>query len=162
MFLDMNPLETVQTELAAAIKERTEIDRKIRALQESAKVLEPIYGHHLSTYTLQSLAGMTNTTNIKDLGITAAVERILMMNDGKWLPPTSIRNGLKEAGFELAGDNPLASIHQVLKRLVSRENSPVVRREDQGQTLYRFDMNRANPYGGVSAYKKADEAEKKI
>jgi hypothetical protein len=73
-----------------------------------------------------------------------------MLNQSNWLPPTSIRNALKEAGFELTGDNPLASIHQVLKRLVARENSPVVSQEHQGQTLYKFDPNRLNPYGATA------------
>jgi hypothetical protein len=38
-----------------------------------------------------------------------------------------------------AGDNPMASIHQILKRLIARQRSPFVSVEYQGQTLYKYD-----------------------
>jgi hypothetical protein len=141
----MTPLESVQDELVAALGQRAEIDKKIEALKQSAKMLEPIYGRRPRKVGVADLmrVGRVHAEDIKNLGITAAVERILINNAGAWLPPTSVRNGLKEAGFELVGDNPLASIHQVLKRLVVRgENSPFVSREFQGQKLYKYDVTR--------------------
>jgi len=122
-------------ELERALQQRAEIDKKIKALQESMRLLGPIYGQTPSYGSLQELASLSD---IKDLGITAAIERVLMCVPNQWMPPTSVRNALVEAGFELAGDNPLASIHQVLKRLVAR-NGPYVSEEIDGQTMYKFD-----------------------
>lgn len=129
----MNPLENVRAELAAELQKRAESDRRIEALRQSEKLLEPIYEAKQidPRYLFQGDA-------IKDLGLTRAVEQILVRNAGKPLPPTSVRNGLIEAGFELTGDNPLASIHQVLKRLVARGDSRFISVEFQGQVMYKY------------------------
>jgi hypothetical protein len=131
--LDMNPLENVRAALAAELEKRAESDKRIEALRQSIKLLEPIYDAEEADPRLPLLSEA-----IKDLGLTRAIEQILRNCAGKPLPPTSVRNGLREAGFELTGDNPLASIHQVLKRLVARENSPFEAVEFQGQTMYKY------------------------
>jgi|GEM_PF-6879589 len=130
----MNALEHIECELAAAREKRADLDRAIKALEQSADLLKPIYG----TRTKADLAFINMSESIKDVGITRAVEHILRSCAGKPLPPTSVRNGLLEAGFELTGENPLASIHQVLKRLVAREKSPYEAVEFQGQTMYKY------------------------
>jgi hypothetical protein len=135
----MNPLESVQAELAIALREQGEIATKVKSLQEAARLLEPIYGRKSTAGLMGGLAALAD---ISDLGLTAAIERILMRNADNWLPPTSVRNGLVEAGFELVGDNPLASIHQVLRRLVARETC-FVSEEIQGQTMYKYDSSKA-------------------
>ena len=130
----MNALEHVEAELAAARQKRADLDRTIKALEQSANLLKPIYG----TRTKADRSFVNVGEAIKEVGITRAVEQILRSCAGRPLPPTSVRNGLLEAGFELTGENPLASIHQVLKRLVAREKSPYEAVEFQGQTMYKY------------------------
>jgi hypothetical protein len=154
----MNPLESVQLELVRTVAERSKLEQKINALQETIKLLEPIYGKQPTHGSIAALS-VSVLGDIKELGITAAVERILMSNVGGWFAPPIIRDRLKEAGFELVGDNPLASIHQVLKRLVARENSCIVSEERNGQTLYRYDIRSGLlPYGTGKAEKSLQES----
>ena len=129
----MNPLEAVRAELAAELERRAETDKRIEALRQSETLLQPIYGSGKVSSSRLNLRQA-----VKDVGLTRAIERVLMSCEGKPLPPTSVRNGLLEAGFELTGDNPLAAIHQVLKRIVARENSPFHAVEFQGQTMYKY------------------------
>jgi len=130
----MNPLENVRAELAAELEKRAESDRRIEALRQSEKLLEPIYEARENADP--RFFGLSEA--IKEVGLTRAIEQVLMSCPGKPLPPTSVRNGLRDAGFELTGDNPLSSIHQVLKRLVARENSAFKAVEFQGQTMYKY------------------------
>jgi hypothetical protein len=153
----MNPLESLQTDLGIALAEKEKLERRIAAIEQSIKLLEPVYQKELTRGGLYELAELGD---IKNLGLTAAIERVLMSAKGHWMPPTSVRNGLKEAGFGLTGDNPLAAIHQTLRRLAERQNSPVVSAEIQGQRMYRFDMDRLARY--TSTYAKAFSEEKKI
>lgn len=134
----MTPLESVQNELREALTLRDELEHKIAALRESVKILEPIYGNQPSV----PASDQWGTSDVRNLGITAAVERVLMLSPGKWIPPTAVRDTLVNYGFRLAGDNPLASIHQVLKRLIARENSPYISEEIQGSTMYMYDPAR--------------------
>ncbi|HEV2201192.1 MAG TPA: hypothetical protein VGR73_15350 [Bryobacteraceae bacterium] len=150
----MNPLESVNADLAVAFAQRAELDKKIQALQESAKILVPIYGRS----AIGPAPGTFTLGDIKDLGLTRAIEQILIRVGGKPLPPTSVRNGLLEAGFELTGENPLASIHQVLKRLIARENSPFCAVEFQGQTMYKFDPPMSS---AIAAFPCGTKTEKK-
>jgi hypothetical protein len=133
----MNPLDSVEYELVAAIAERAKLDAKIKTLQETAKLLQPIYGKAPRAVGLASLSRLTEE-EIANMGMTAAIERILFSVAGTWMPPTSVRNALVEAGFELSGDNPMAAIHQALKRLVARGNW-FVSDEIDGTTQYKYD-----------------------
>jgi hypothetical protein len=78
----------------------------------------------------------------ESVGITEAIERALRKYPGKLLPPTSVRNALFEMGFKVAGNNPMASVHQVLKRLVARAGSCYVSQPIEGRTMYKFDPSR--------------------
>lgn len=149
--MDRNPLESVQNDLRAALAAREELDRKITALQESIKILEPVYGDQPSLAGLIQFGGADDLDN---LGITAAVERVLMRSPGKYMPPTAVRNGLVEGGFELTGGNPLASIHQVLRRIIARENSPYMAQDVQGTTMYMYDPKKDQAVSSPVAFLK--------
>jgi hypothetical protein len=159
----MNPLESVQIELSKALALRAELDQRrqendlaITALQETIKLLEPVYGNRPSTASLKTLAGAT-ADDFSNLGITAAIERALMMFADQWVAPTAVRDVLVHGGHKLAGDNPLASIHQILKRLVARKDSPFVSLDVNGQTLYKY----SSPPHPINYFAFAQESAKK-
>src|SRR5207249_3922350 len=115
IFLDiMNPLQSTRAELEKLLRERAKLDRKIDAVRQAIKAFEPVYGD-LPPINMRQLR-----KEIRDMGMTAAIEQLLKAHYGTPLTPTTVRDLLVESGFKLVGDNPLASIHQVLKRLVAR------------------------------------------
>ena len=134
----MNPLESSQAELEQLLKQRAELDRKIDVVRQAIKIFEPVYAEFPTLGVGNSLVWALD--EMGHLGITAAIERVLMTHPNSPLPPTVIRDLLVEAKFNLVGDNPLASIHQVLKRLVSRKG-PFVVEELDGQTVYKYDAS---------------------
>jgi hypothetical protein len=136
----MNLLENAKAELEGLLEQRAELDRKIKAVQEAIKLFEPIYATVESQ--IQRVQQFMLMEDMENIGITQAVERALMSVPDIFLPPTSVRDKLVDANFKLVGENPMASIHQVLKRLVARDKSPFVAEEHQGQTLYKYDPSR--------------------
>jgi hypothetical protein len=154
----MNPVESLQAVYDALKKQQDElaksaeeISRYMATIHESMEDVQqaiqklgclsirlPSFDNY-SAPLADVLRSMEETPN---LGITAAIERVLKANPNIPLPPTSVRNILRKANFELVGDNPMASIHQILKRLIARQGSPFVSVEYQGQTLYKYDPKR--------------------
>lgn len=124
----MNPLESVQAELAAATLERAKLDNKIEILKRTVTLLEPIYGSKVV-----SLGEMMN--QLADLGMTAAVEKVLTDSPGIEFAPTEVRDKLIEGGFKIVGDNPMASVHQVLRRLAAKPENHIRSRERPGQSM---------------------------
>ena len=115
----MNPLDSAKAELEKLLDQRSEIDRKLDAVQEAIKLLEPLYGRD----TELKASGITLAEALAqdDLGITAAVEQALTSNAYQSFYPTQVRDLLRESGFDLKGDNPMATIHTILKRLPSSQ-----------------------------------------
>lgn len=72
-----------------------------------------------------------------DLGLTAATLLIVRTAQSP-LAPTEVRDELKKIGFDLAGySNPMASLHQILKRL--EEKGEIQETDDEGKKRYRVD-----------------------
>jgi len=133
----MNLLESARLEMEALKRQRDAVlaafDARLAAVEQTIKILDPVYSPvpDISVPVLDD-----------SVGITEAIERALRKYPGKLLPPTSVRNALFEMGFKVAGNNPMASVHQVLKRLVARGGSPYVYEQIDGQTQYKFDPSR--------------------
>lgn len=133
----MSLLETAKREVEELKRQRDALlavfDARIAAVEESVRILEPVYG---------SANDIAMPVLDESVGITEAIERALRKYPGKLLPPTSVRNALLEMGYRVKGDNPMASVHQVLKRLVARAGSPYVHVQVGEQTMYKFDPSR--------------------
>lgn len=71
------------------------------------------------------------------MGITEAVQWALATSP-EALSPTQVRDLLVEHGYPMRGENPMATVHTVLKRLASRPDGSVVVEADSGKTLYRY------------------------
>jgi hypothetical protein len=133
----MNLLETARLEIEGLKRQREALiaafDARIDAVEQAIKILDLVYG---------PTDGNPVPVLDESVGITEAIETALRKWPGKLLPPTSVRDALSEMGFRVAGNNPMASVHQVLKRLVARAGSPYVYEQIDGQTQYKFDPSR--------------------
>jgi hypothetical protein len=118
----MNPLETAKAERDALLK-------KLKALDETIKILEPVYGE--SDYDQVPDWAL-------DKGLTESIRQLLERNPNHAFSPTEVRNWLVNSSYDFGGHvNPLASIHTTLKRITSDHRFVVVTSEKG--TLYRFD-----------------------
>lgn len=134
----MNPLESAKLERDRLLGQKIEVDRKLKAVEQTINLLEPYYGRDEELRV--SGVSLAEALAQDELGITGAVEKVLASNAYHSLYPTQIRDMLIENRFELKGDNPMATIHTVLKRLVARPDGAVVAVTDPGgKTAYRCD-----------------------
>jgi hypothetical protein len=114
-----NPLfQDLLKQFEEALAEKTEIDEKkkvtdekVEALSDAVRALHKVYGGTLPEPVAKQIEG--------DLGITDQVREAMKSQQGAaWLQPTQVRTLVEQRGFALAGySNPMAVIHQVLKRL---------------------------------------------
>jgi hypothetical protein len=136
----MNPLNSARAELESLRKQKVEIDLRIDAVTKTIKLLEPLYGRDVDrTHGMTLAEMMAPGEQVEDLGLTAAVHRVLMAKAGDPLFPTQVRDLLVESGYPIRGDNPMASVHTVLKRLASRPDGSVIAKEHgPGKTTYKY------------------------
>jgi len=121
-----NPLADMKEILEVTLAERAHLDMKIASLQSAIKILEPIYGDD-ATGELPDVA---------ELGITDIVRAIL--RSSARVTPTQIRDGVVATGFSMKKyDNPMAIIHQVLRRLVDAGQAAMFS-NDEGKTTYEW------------------------
>jgi hypothetical protein len=137
----MNPLESAQEELAKLLHERAALDKKIDAVKKAIHIFGPVYARRPRSGKNETLARVVE--DIENLGITGAIERVLMEHPDVPMGPKNVRNELHEINFKLTGSNPMAAIHQVLKRLAAR-GGPIVAEKIPGMkyTKYRYDPSR--------------------
>src|ERR1035441_1398242 len=110
---------------------RTEIE----AVTKSIAILEPVYGQELDPSRLLNLSVMR--TGVENMGITEAVQWALTTSP-EALSPTQVRDLLVEHGYPVRGENPMATIHTVLKRLASRPDGSVEVEAHAGKTVYQY------------------------
>ena len=130
------------------------MDRKIVALQESIKILEPAYAQPALATAVMSAFGLPFgvTTNIGelmknvgvDLGLTESVRQVLRTRPKERLRPTEIRDLLVQNKVDLPPTNPLSSIHTVLKR-IAESDPQFTTGLDDGGSWYQFDATIPRP-----------------
>lgn len=104
-----NPLQVIRHELLALRRQHADLATRIAALESSEKLLAPLYKNLFP-----------QLEDLEDVGITKAIETVL--SDAPNIPfaPTTVRDALIARRFQLVGNNPMASIHQILKRLARK------------------------------------------
>src|ERR1019366_1147493 len=111
----LNPLFAAKSELDSMLRQRKSLDKMIKVLEEAVAILTPAYeAEYCATPVLPRA--------LND-GMTARIYEILVTNGDREFSPTEIRDLLVAGGFSLDGrSNPMAEIHQVLKRLAKNED----------------------------------------
>lgn len=131
----MNPLSSARIELESLLKRQAEIERKIEAVTKSIRLLEPVYAQEPEFDRLGGLSTML--AEWENVGITEAVLRVLMTSR-EGLRPTQVRDLLVTNGYQVRGDNPMSTVHTVLKRLASRPDGSIVVEDNSGKLLYKY------------------------
>src|ERR1035441_5332401 len=131
----LNPLFAAKAELDKLLRRRKGLDEKIKVLEEAIAILAP-------AYETENCASPVLPRALND-GMTARIYEILVNNGDREFSPTDIRDLLVAGGFSLDGrSNPMAEIHQVLKRL-AKNNDLFVRALQasgrRGTVSYKYD-----------------------
>lgn len=123
-------------ELDSLSKEKLEIDEKKRSIDEKIDAhmsailsLQRVYGGQIPQAVLQRL-------NSSDMGITEHIRELFRAMPKHELTAPDVKNLLEQRKVPLKYTQPLAVIHQVLRRLVMQEELDT--REVKGQALFRL------------------------
>lgn len=129
--MSRDPLHSIDAEVKRLEGYRDRINMKIAALKESAALLRPLY------------AG-TGEGAGETIGITDEVRNALSRAESAGLTPPEIRDIIVENGFEISRyQNVMATIHQILKRLVNRGEARIWKEGAQA----RYALNETAPPG---------------
>ena len=101
-------LDAAQDELVDAMRQQEVLTHRIRKLQDDIV--------HLA-----ALCGESVTDPLKDWGLTDAIRYVIGKAQPKTLTATGVRDALVADGYDISEySNVMASIHQVLKRLLKK------------------------------------------
>jgi len=95
-------LKQAEDRMAFLRQKRAEIDDEIGKLEDGIAAFDPLRG---------------KTPALTATGLTEAIRNIYRVAPGRTIAPTEVRDALLNQGVELAQNNPMATIHQILKRL---------------------------------------------
>lgn len=139
-------LQTAASELSSLIEEVEELDARrdkitsrIVALREMVFAMSNVVGEDPKITYPELFPELIEP----ETGFTDAVREVLKSSN-KYFSPVDIRDTLLERGFFVGKSyrNPLAAIHQILKRLVgSKEIEP----KDENTKLYRWKKIEGTP-----------------
>jgi hypothetical protein len=141
-------LETATAELSDLIEEAEELDDRREKVERRIAALRNMVlatSHVLGEDPQLTYPELFPETIEPEIGFTDAVREVLKSSN-KYLSPVDIRNTLRDRGFNLEKyRNPLAAIHQILKRLV--ENSKEVERHpDENRKLFKWKQVTGTPW----------------
>lgn len=124
-------IETVRLELVKLLGEREHIDKRILNLRQILSGFESLADDEEAPVNEAAVAAIG-----KALGITDAIRHVLQSQFPRPMAPREVRDELLRLGANLRPlSNQMASIHNILKRLVPNEAEAVV--DADGKTKYR-------------------------
>jgi hypothetical protein len=121
----MNPLQAAKNEINELLKKKAEIERRfeadqaeinrrLKAVQQTIKILEPVYANDPWVNALAFAA--------YDGGLTDRVRDLLRASFPGAATPVAIRDAILASGFDASKrSNFLSEIHSVLRRLDSQD-----------------------------------------
>jgi len=117
-------LKTAQDRLEVLYQQKTAIEDEISALEKGIEGFAP-------------LVNQPSLWRGPDVGITEAVTNVLRANPSRLFSAIDVRNELAASGIPLTQQNPLATIYQVLARLVGR-GAVLVSTHEAGKNRYKW------------------------
>ncbi|HTC95965.1 MAG TPA: hypothetical protein VK699_21160 [Terriglobales bacterium] len=117
-------LKTAQDRLETLYQQKTAIENEISALEHGIKGFAPLVNQPSLWFGPEA-------------GITDAVRAVLKTDPSRIFTATEVRNELVKRGILLRQQNPMATIHQVLARLVSKGTAKIFTYEP-GRNCYKW------------------------
>lgn len=118
-------LAALEVERESIERRRQEIEQRVKALTQTINALAPLVGEE-PIPTIWSVLLQAGAETLKDMGITQSIRLILQSSEDA-LGATDIRDRMQEQGWNMTPgvtySNPLAAIHNVLKRFPANEVS---------------------------------------
>jgi len=158
-----NFLDAAEAELRLLLEKKTEIaaqkqalveqevglDNRISFVRRTIKSLALVYG---GTETAARVADLLETaeTAAASPKITDSVRDILQFRYPNYLLPTVVRDYLRMRGIEVKGENPMAVVHQVLRRLADQGWADPIKMVGGG-LAYRQKRAGAPPAGRIES-----------
>lgn len=129
-------LEAANVEMEELLHQRSDIDKRLLRLKETVTALSTL----LEVYREQD-PSKASGTSLGRLGISNAIRQILTESRAPMKPP-EIKSQLVRHGFDMrAYANPLAVIHNTLRRL-GRQNELIVVENPAGEVAYAISNER--------------------
>lgn len=126
-----NPLTILESMLRDLLPRRDSLNREIAGLEQAIEILKPVYG--------DDVASGTEITAFAELGITDAVRETLRAVAPNRLTAMQVRDALVKSGFDLSEySNPMAIIHQVLRRLIDAGQVVFVSSPESEKALFEW------------------------
>lgn len=107
-------------------KRKAKVDKQAIAVARAVDELRQVYGDP----SAPSEAALLEDRG----GITDHIRETLRKNSSLWMQPTIVRNHLLAAKVPLEYSNPMAVIHQILKRLEAK--GEIESQVDDGKIMY--------------------------
>jgi hypothetical protein len=120
-------LKAAQDRLEALYQQKTTIENEISLLERGIKGFAPLVNQPSLWYGPEA-------------GITEAVRAVLKSDPSRLYLATQIRDELLSRGVQLTQQNPMATIHQVLARLVNKGTAKIYPLEP-GRNHYQWSGN---------------------
>jgi len=120
-------LKQAQDRLEELYEKRAAIDEEIAALQRGIEGFAP-------------LVNESAPWRYEVVGMTESITQVFKESPNTCFRPTDIRDALVANGVALTQQNPMATIHQTISRLVARK--VIESTESDGRTLYYFDASK--------------------
>jgi hypothetical protein len=117
-------LKSLHQQLIDIEKRKAEIESKISAVSRTVETLNEVYG---SSEDAEESAQ----------GITDQIKYVFATRYPNWLTPVVVRKYAEMFGFQIKGDNPMAAVHQVIRRLVERGSIEMKENANAGKVYRR-------------------------
>jgi hypothetical protein len=152
-------LDAARAEIQEILAQRTQLDERLNQLKKIVDALSALLEEVPSTESFVEVLGVGITQlDRRDVGISDAIRQILSYSQVP-LSPTGVRNELTKRGFILAEyANPLAVIHNTLKRLLAQDEIVGVR--DASQQIVAYARRTVPPPPGSDSISGSHPADK--
>ena len=145
-------LDNARRELEEMRATRDELEIQLNDLNGQIVQLEQLFASLEPIASEAPQEATIRVDGISDLELADAIREVLKQSE-QYRTPRGVRDSLRSSGYDLdQHTNALASIHGVLKRLVSSRE--VENLERKGKTYYRWKTNRPEPVDIMNALRR--------
>lgn len=132
----LKELAAIQAEQEQLAEREKDIRTKLARVSQTLITLADVYGGWDLANRVNALLSEEWQLSKNQPGLTDSVKKALEFRYPNWLPPMVVRHYVESRGTEVKGENPMAMVHQALRRLVEQEWAEIDQLAD-GSKVYR-------------------------